>query len=189
MQERQDPAERRLEGKMTLLFSVASILFRLIHARSLANITPVGALGLFGGSRLRSWYAFIVPVSVMVISDVLLYEIFGDKPFNPFVYTCFALNVLWGWLFLKKVSPVRVGGLSLLSAVQFFLISNFGVWLGSHGLAGEYATNFGGLMLCYTEGLPFFRRTLIGDLGFSALFFGVYVWVTSLQSAAAKETA
>jgi hypothetical protein len=189
MQEVDEKQDRSLGVKMTILLAVASTLIRLVRRDYLMNITPVGALSSFGGSRLRAWYAFAVPLGVMVISDVLLNRIYHLQPFNPFVYGCYALNVLWGWLFLKKIDPVRVGGVSLLSSVQFFLVTNFGVWLGSHGFAGEYEKTFSGLMLCYTEGIPFFFRTLVGDLGYSALFFGLYVWAASLQRSAAKETA
>jgi hypothetical protein len=187
MLEQEYRADRSLSRAAMLSFAVASVLFRLIHARFLANITPVGALGLFGGSRLRSRLAsFAVLLGVMVISDVLLYRIYGDHPFNWFVYACYGLNVVWGWLFLKKITAVRVGGMSLLSSVQFFLITNFGVWMNYHGMAGGYESNLPGLMMCYVEGVPFFFRTLLGDVGFSALFFGLYVWASSMQRSTAS---
>src|SRR5947209_8673646 len=107
MQERDDRQDRSLGVKMTVALAVASTLIRLIRVRNLANVTPVGALSSFGGSRLRAWYAFAVPITVMVVSDALLSRIYGDQPFNPFVYGCYALNVLWGWLFLNKIDAVR----------------------------------------------------------------------------------
>jgi hypothetical protein len=189
MQEREDRHERSLGLKMTVLFSVVSILIRIARVRQMANISPLGALSTFGGSRLRSWYAFAVPVVVMVTSDWLLNLIYGDYPFNKFVYLCYALNVLWGWLFLRKIDTIRVGGVSLLSAVQFFLITNFGTWLGSDGLPRLYENNLAGLVECYAAGIPFFFRTLMGDVTFSALFFGLYVWAARLQRDAARETA
>jgi hypothetical protein len=189
MQERDDRQERSLGLKMTILLSVVSIVIRIARVRQLANVTPLGALSTFGGSRLRSWYAFAVPMSVMAISDLLLNWIYRDQPFNKFVYLCYALNVLWGWLFLRKIDTLRVGAVSLLSAVQFFLVTNFGVWLGSHGLPGQYENSFAGLMECYAAGAPFFLRTLLGDLTFSALFFGLYAWAARVQREAVRETA
>jgi len=189
MQEREDRQERSLGLKMTVLLSVVSILIRIARVRQLANITPLGALSTFGGSRLRSWYAFAVPIAVMATSDWLLNRIYGDNPFNKFVYLCYYLNVLWGWLFLKKIDTLRVGGVALLSAVQFFLITNFGVWVGSHGLPAQYANSLAGLMECYAAGIPFFFRTLLGDLTFSALFFGLYAWAARVQRETTRETA
>jgi hypothetical protein len=191
MQEREQNVERSFGVKMTVVLAVASTLIRLTHLRSLANITPLGALSSFSGSRVRSWLAFAVPLAVMVVSDVLLNRIYGDFAFNPFVYACYALNVLWGWLFLKKITFARVGGVSVLGSVQFFLVTNFGVWLMYHGVAREYELSASGLIQCYAAGVPFFFRTLAGDLGYSALFFGLYAWAVSLQraAAAAKETA
>ncbi len=52
----------------------------------------------------------------------------------------------------------------------FFLITNFGVWLHT----GLYAKTWGGLVQSYTLALPFFRNTLLGDLGFVGLLFGAY---------------
>ena len=193
MQERDEPRSRSFDGKMTLLLALASGVIRVLAANvnHMANITPLGPLSTFSGSRLRSWFAVFVPLTVMVVSDALLNVLYGKKAFDPFVYACYGLNVFWGWLFIRRITPVRVGGVALLASVQFFLITNFGVWLGSEGLVGQYEKSLAGLMLCYTEGIPFFFRTLTGELGYSALFFGLYVWITSAQraSAAAKETA
>jgi hypothetical protein len=193
MQEREqsEGRDRSLSVKLTVLFAVAAIVIRLVRVRQMANITAVGALGLFGGSRLRSWIAFLIPLAVMAASDVFLNLIYGDHPFNPYVYGCYLLNVLWGWLLLGKITALRVGSVSVLSSVQFYLITNLGVWLGSHGMTGEYEKNLSGLLMCYVQAIPFFFRTLMGDLGFSALFFGLYAWAQSTQRATApvKETA
>jgi YCII-related domain len=139
------------------------------------NFTPVGALGLFGGARLRSWWAAVLPVSVMVVSDLLLWWARGNRPFNPWVYGCFLLTVLWGWLFLRAGSAWRVGAVSVLVSVQFFLVTNFGVWLASSAdpqavpegaaiaykdvpglpfpVPSGYARNLSGLGACYFAAL------------------------------------
>ena len=64
--------------------------------------------------------------------------------------------------FLFNLSK-RITG-SLLGALLFYLITNFGVWsLGSYGYSLE------GLIACYTLALPFFGNTLVSTLIFSSI--------------------
>jgi hypothetical protein len=162
------------------------------------NFTPVGGLGLFGGARLRSWRAYVLPLGVMAVSDLLLWAIHGINysPFNPWVYACFALSVLWGRLFLRTGSAWRIGLMSVLVSVQFFLVTNFSSWWTMSGpftladgtvMAPLYARNMSGLMASYLAALPFtgtnapplgfFGNQLLGDLFYGAVLFGVYAWM------------
>ena len=149
------------------------------------NFTPVGGLGLFAGARLRLWQAFVVPLAVMAVSDLLLWELFGKQPFNPWVYTCFAVNVLLGRYLLKKGRLWCVPVVSLIASLQFFVVTNFGVWAEG----AMYPKTLAGLGACYVaalpftgngEGTPFFFGTVAGDLAYSALFFGLYAVILFL---------
>jgi hypothetical protein len=167
----------------------------------LPNFTPVGALGLFAGSRLRSWQAFAVPFLVMAVSDLLLWSwpIYGYKPFNPYVYTCFFVNVMLGRLFLRKGGLWRVPVVSLFASLLFFVVTNFGTWAGSDG--SVYPKTMAGLSACYvaalpfagnwdTDGTKFFFGTVAGDLAFSILFFGLYAVILHvLERRKASQTA
>lgn len=168
--------------------AVAAGLIRLIPYHPM-NFTPVGALGLFGGARLRSWLAYVLPLGVMAVSDLLLWAIHGIDytPFNPWVYACFALSVLWGRLFLRNSGAGRIAAASVLVSVQFFLVTNFGVWwfrsVDPQALPGgaaivyreypqfpapvpvQYARNASGLIACYVAALPF-AGTNAPPLGF-----------------------
>src|SRR3954451_9822855 len=62
------------------------------------NMTPVGALGLFGGARLRPAVGVRLPLLVMVVTDVVLKFAFDYPAFNLAVYGCFLVNVLLGRL-------------------------------------------------------------------------------------------
>jgi hypothetical protein len=125
----------------------------------------------------------------MVVSDLLLWWMRGPSytPFNPWVYGCFLLSVLWGLLFLRTGSAWRVGAVSVLVSVQFFLVTNFGVWLAASAdpqavpegaviaykdIPGYpapaptgYARNLSGLGACYLAALPF-AGTNAPPLGF-----------------------
>jgi hypothetical protein len=165
--------------------AVAAGLIRLIPHPW--NFTPIGALGLFGGARLRSGWAYALPVAVMVVSDLLLGVMRGNPAFNPWVYGCFLLTVLWGQLFLRRGGAGRIAAVSVLVSVQFFLVTNFGVWLAksvhpqtlpegsvivweeypglSAPVPSAYARNLSGLAACYVAAVPF-AGTNAPPLGF-----------------------
>ncbi len=111
-------------------------------------------------------YALIIPLVAMFISDVLIG--FHDTMF--FVYLSFLISGLFGlWLKNKKTIGTTVL-VTLLSSLQFFFITNFGVWL----VGSIYAKTIEGLLEEYVMGIPFYRNTLLGDLFYTAIFFSAY---------------
>jgi len=74
-------------------------------------------------------------------------------------------------LLFRERTLARLGGSVLLSALVFFLVSNFGVWLASP--AHAYPHTIEGLLLCYLNGLPFLGGTLAGNAFYGALLFGL----------------
>jgi hypothetical protein len=171
--------------------SVAACLFRLIpYGYRPPNCHPVGALSLYAGGRLPWWVALPLPLAVMALSDYLLYALFGYPWFNRWAYASFVVYALLGRLLTHTNSPWRIGAVTLLGSVQFFLLTNFGVWLNSAGHAsGLYPPTTAGLLDCYLMALPFFGYTLMGDLGFSALLFGAHAWLAGPAPALAPEAA
>lgn len=145
------------------------------------NVTPIGAMALLGAAYLnRKYLALLVPLLALWLSNLALdnlvyapyYE--GFVWFSqPAVFIAFVLIVGLGWLLLKKVTPLRLLGASLGASVLFYLVSNFGTWIGG----GIYPQTFSGLMSCYIAGLPFFRNTLMGDLFFVTVLFSAFEWM------------
>jgi len=137
------------------------------------NFAPVGALSLFAGARLRGWRAYALPLALMAITDPLV----GGYSFaTPFVYAAFLINVWIGMRFLRNTeSPVKIGSAAAAGSLQFFLISNFGVWLR---FPESYAHTLSGLGLCYARAIPFYGRTLAADLLYSAALFGLHAWLS-----------
>ena len=70
--------------------------------------------------------------------------------------------------YFNKSVLFRVCG-AFIGAVIFFIISNFGVWLG-----GSYGYNFNGFLNCYMLALPFFGYTLISTFVFSVIIETAY---------------
>ena len=138
------------------------------------NFAPVGGTSLFAGARLRGWQAYAVPIVLMAVTDPLLG---GYSRATPFVYLSFLINVWMGRSLRSSENPLRIGALAVVSSVQFFLLSNFGVWLGfgfPHTLAG--------LANCYYLGLPFYAPTLVlmSAAGLPANYFWPLVIVMGL---------
>ena len=140
------------------------------------NFSPVEAIALFGGAYFSNRAAAIwVPLVAMFLSDLALGLMNGGIYWSYFlsagyllVYACIALSAVLGFGLRGKVSAARVGAYSLVGSVLFFLVTNFGAWLGS----SMYPQNAAGLMAAYIAGIPFFQGTLLGTLLFSALLFG-----------------
>ena len=148
-----------------VLFAVS---FRLMPHP--ANFTPIAALALFGGAVLPRRWALSLPLAAIVISDLFL----GVHSLILFTWGSFLLIALLSSKYLNKIKPKLVIGGSLLASVLFFVVTNFGVWLEGR----LYPLTTEGLIACYYNALPFFRNTLLGDLVFSVMLFGIYALVT-----------
>ena len=172
----------KLQTGIIILMIFLAALSRLIPHYS--NFTPLGAIALFGAAYFtKKQLAFIIPLAAWWISDLFLNNLVYAKAYPeyyqgfswmgyPLGYLCLALIVLLGWVMLKKVSTLRVLGTATLAAVLFFLVTNFGAMLSDP----IYTKDFNGLMQSYIAGLPFFQNTLLGNLAYSAVLFGVYEW-------------
>jgi hypothetical protein len=167
------------------------------------NLTPVAAIGIFGGARLRLWQALLLPVIVMVVTDVALWQFRSDHPapFNRFVYGCFAVNVLLGLFLRRSRSWLRIGATAFAASLLFFLVTNFGVWFAERknpqtlpagvGMvmdteAGKYpggepiyADNARGLLACYLMGLNFSAKDA-PPFGFTGNLFAGDLFFTGL---------
>ena len=147
----------------------------------LPNFTPVGALALFGGTKLKNKYAAIlVPVAIMAMTDFYL----GFHKLIFFTWGSMALAALIGFWVRKKYGFNRIAIGTLAGSVLFFAITNFGVFL-----QGWYGYSFSGLAQTYVMAIPFFRNSLMGDVFFSAVFFGCYELATRFYGKHARSKA
>jgi hypothetical protein len=77
-----------------------------------------------------------------------------------------------------------------VGSAQFFLISNLPMWLAPTSLYGH---TLGGLIACYVAAIPFFRNTLLSDMLFAAVFFGLHALLSRVavrsERVAAAQTA
>lgn len=159
---------------MPLFFILAAVVLRLIP--HLPNFAPIAALALFGGTYLNKKYALVVPIVAMLASDVIIG--FYSPWIMLSVYGSFlVIGVIGLWLKNHK-NAANVFGAALFGSIIFFLMTNFAVWVVPHSM---YPHNLQGLLQSYIMGLPFLRNTLLGDLFYVTIMFGLYetvLWIT-----------
>lgn len=162
---------------------LACALYRVWDSRPM-GFAPQIAMALFAGSVSKDKrFAFLFPVLSLFISD-LLYQFLYSQGFSTIKgfysgqwqnYLLIASITIIGFFINKnKIGQIFVG--SLAGAVYFFLISNFMVWMGGGWDINNqpYPRSFSGLMLCYTEALPFFKWSVLSTLLFNGVFFGSF---------------
>lgn len=157
------------------LLILLSIVGRLIPHP--ANATPVGAMALVGGAKLPKIWRWTTPFIALLLSDILLQLFFNTTAFSietPFVYGSFAVSIFLGRFIQGNHRYFKLGTLSLVGSLQFFLLTNFGTWLG--GLL--YPPTLSGLAQCYTMALPYLSNTLVGDMAWS---FGLFTVIEGAQ--------
>ena len=176
-----------------LIFTLIVVAAALRLAPHPWNFTPVGAIALFSGAMVRDRrWAFLFPMLVMFATDAIS----GFNKLSFLVYASFLLSVVIGRAVVgarfslpalggasprakreleaegnmraQKYALPRIGAATFLGALQFFLITNFGVW----AFLGSYPRTGAGLVACYIAGIPFFWNTLAGDAVYATLLFG-----------------
>lgn len=148
---------------------IVGILLRFLpHA---PNFTPVAAIALFAGAYLNKRYAVIVPLVLMMVSDLFI----GMHDVVIFTWGSFVLSGILGLWLKKHKNILGIIMMSFVSSFLFYVISNFGVWI-----MGWYPSTLKGLINCYIMALPFLRNFTLATLIYSLVFFGVYELIAHL---------
>jgi hypothetical protein len=131
------------------------------------NFAPIGAMALFSGAMVRDTrLALLFPFLTLFAGDLFI----GFHKLIPVVYASTLVSVALGFLLRGRKTLGRIAGVTLLGAVQFFLVTNFGVWL----LLDTFPKTAAGLAACYIAGVPLFWNTFASDALFVTLLFGGY---------------
>jgi hypothetical protein len=143
-----------------------------------SGFSPVIAIALFSGMIIKERNSsFLLPLLALFISDLLI-EFFYRQDLFPYAgfysgqwknYAILLVSTLIGWALKgKNYTSLLVGAVA--APTVFFLLSNFGVWMGTQQVS--YSRDFNGLMECYAAGLLFYKNALIATvLFFPAILF------------------
>ena len=124
------------------------------------NFTPIIAISLFAGAYLNKKYALWFPIVLYTVSELII----GVNGVFLFTGGSVFLITLLGWKLRKRVSLKNNLVFALFSAILFYLVTNFGVWV-----IGWYPPTLAGLIQSYVMGIPFFRISIIASLSYVTL--------------------
>jgi hypothetical protein len=166
MAKRDEPRQKETLILRTILIlamiALAAILRFMPHPW---NFTPIGAMALFSGAAIKDRrLAFLFPLIAMFAGDIFI----GFHKLMPLVYASFVIEVALGYWIRNHRTATRIAGVTAIGALQFFLITNFGVW----AFLGGFPRTAAGLLACYISGLPLLLNTLAGDAFYATLMFG-----------------
>lgn len=160
---------------LTLVVIGSAALRLLFNHFSVWNFSPLVAVSLFAGVRFSDKkLAFLVPFAVMLLTDWII----GFHAQMLPVYLSYAMIVGLGIVLSRKESVVKTVGMSLVSSVLFFLVTNMTFWYTNISL---YPNTLSGQIASYTAAVPFFGNALVGDLMFTVLTFGGWYLVTGVK--------
>ncbi len=125
------------------------------------NFTSLLALSFYVPALLGVRY-----LPALVLSFLITDLFIGFHAVTLFTWGSVILIGLSSRFFLLNIYT-RISG-SLLGALMFYLITNFGVWsLGSYGYTLD------GFILCYTLAIPFFAYSIVSTFIFSGIIEGI----------------
>ncbi|HEY2881702.1 MAG TPA: DUF6580 family putative transport protein [Pirellulales bacterium] len=144
---------------------------------TLSNFTALAAAGLFAGFYFKPrWIAGLVPLAIMPLSNLGLPK-YNNGWEMTFALAMLLLPVALGWFLQRKATWLRIFSSAAAPAILFYLVTDL-VFLPGQSL---YPQTIAGQLDSYVAALPFLRNMLLGNLVYSALFFGVYWAVVSAR--------
>ena len=175
---------------------VAMVLYRIVAGYFgaghswLWNFSPMVAIALCGPLIFPKRVAFILPLVILLGSDIILNAHFGAALVTGEMlarYFVLALVALLG-LRLRKSRRVEVLLVaSMVGSTGFYLVTNTASWLTTPG----YAKTLLGWWQALSVGLPgypptwlFFRNAMVSDAGFTLAFLGCLVLVRKAKPVA-----
>jgi hypothetical protein len=174
-----------------LLFMTVAAALRIWQADNtlspLANFTPIGAMGLFGGTYFNQpWKKWFFPLAALLLSDaILMHTIYAGYSngllYKGWMYTylAFAVIVLIGTL-IKHVKISTVITAAVAAAIAHWLITDLPVWWfgGLDIRNGQHLQrNWDGLVQCYVQALPYLRNMLVANIMYCTIFYGSFEWL------------
>lgn len=166
---------------LVVALAALAVVWRLVRADLGAppNLELVTAATFAATILMRSRWAFVVPLAVTVVSDVVL----GNTAIALFTWSAWLVVGLGSLLARRTSGWRRVGAgavFGVAGSLWFFAWTNLGVWLQGRGV--WYPAGADGLVASYVAGLPFLRTMLLGNLVLVPLVAAGTLLVDRLES-------
>jgi len=150
------------------------------------NVTAVAAASLFAGALLNSRIlAILLPLGLVYFSDFMINNTISRayypaetgmifwQPYMAWVYAGIGMIALIGSLMLKKRDNKSKALAAIVATLAFWVLSNLGILIQP----GGYPETISGAMACYGAAIPFLINSLIGNLIFTFVIFGIYDFI------------
>lgn len=135
------------------------------------NFSPVYGALLFGGANMKKrdsiWFTAVTLGASDVVLTKFIYRL--NLGWGELIQlAAFASIAMIGWILQKRFSIGRFVFACLAAPISFYLVSDFGVWLGF----GTYPHTWAGLLACYVAAIPFQGRIMLSTGLFAGILFG-----------------
>ncbi|MBS7563175.1 hypothetical protein KHS38_02045 [Mucilaginibacter sp. Bleaf8] len=170
------------------VISTAAMRYVSYTYPALSNLTPMGALAIFGGAYFADkWKAGLLPVITLFVTDIFINYLYFSKlvwfnTYSLWLYASLIIMVFIGGM-IKNVNVTSVLMASLASVVVHWLLTDISPWLNSN-LYDKGIIGYGESLIM---ALPFERNMLLADAIFGAILFGGYAWLHSRSAVKASE--
>jgi hypothetical protein len=177
----------RMKNKQQIIFVALLVLVvALLRVAGASyqwfHFVPIAGIGIFSGAVLQQKnVSYLIPLAAMFLSD-LLFEVCTRTPgfygISQVVNYAAIMLVTFLGTTLTQRKPLTILGATLTGSMVFFLISNFGTFLG-----GYYNYSWSGLVECYVQAIPFYKSEMatnffltsfLSDIAFTFTGFGLY---------------
>lgn len=153
---------------MFFLWIALGVLGRLvIHV---PDATPLTSLFLLAPAVFSKRISLLMTVITLFLSDLALHFIFNFAIFGSwtaFTYSGWIMTTLFGFYYAKRATFSRGIIFSGLSAILFWVWTNFGTWCATT----LYAHTLSGLFTCYIAALPFLQNGILGAVVWTSIFY------------------
>tara|TARA_B100001093_G_scaffold268750_1_gene256959 strand:+ start:417 stop:917 length:501 start_codon:yes stop_codon:yes gene_type:complete len=154
-------------GLIVLIFILLLVISRLIPHPP--NFSPILAVSIFAGIKFKNdFFAYIIPVLAMIISDFFL-------GFHSGIFLIYGILIIVAVL---SRSFNKIYTACIFSSCFFFLTTNFQVWI----MSSSYSKDFIGFFECFSLAIPFFGMTLLSTFFFSYSFFYFHSLIFSIPT-------
>jgi hypothetical protein len=143
------------------------------------GFAPMTAMALFSGSTLANRrFALATPLVALLVSDLAIgvkYWLGWTPHWGLYsgmwvTYSATLLVTAIGLLLRQRRNVVTIAAGTLSGSIVFFAITNF-AFVPGYDL---YPHTWQGLVECYTLAIPFFEKSLMGDVFYATILFGGY---------------
>lgn len=148
----------------------------------LANFMPLTAIAFSSSACLGRRHDWLVPVLMLVASDIMLNVHYGEPPIGSWTIVslvCLTLFAFAGRAVTARRSVSLMVCGSLACTIVFYFVSNTVCF----AVSPDYPPGFSGWVQALTVGLPgypptwmFLRNSLVGDLSYTLLLVSVLNW-------------